>query len=119
MGRRHGTFIEQDVERAEQALKLVARFPMELIESALRTTGMCIRKPKQQTKRFQTYTPPPPFPPRQPDKSFLLLFLKKEVLALILGFLGQKLQTRGANGVADEVRGDGDAGLGAHVGVDG
>jgi len=39
MGRTHGTIIEQDVERAEQALKRVARFPMELTESGLRITG--------------------------------------------------------------------------------
>ena len=39
MSRRHGTIIEQDVERAEQALKRVALFPMELTESGLRVTG--------------------------------------------------------------------------------
>ncbi len=39
MGRCHGTTYEQDVERAEQALKLVARFPMELCDSGLRIIG--------------------------------------------------------------------------------
>lgn len=39
MGRRDGMIYVQDVEHAERALKLVARFPMELTESGLRITG--------------------------------------------------------------------------------
>ncbi len=39
MGRRDGAVYEQDVERAERALRAVARFPMEQTESGLRGIG--------------------------------------------------------------------------------